>query len=139
MLSESTITILFFHGNSCFIECMLSYLNFYLIKLLNKFFIKLQNAQVDLFIDESLNTLVLKELEISNFLKRQFEDSLMQGVSKAESNLNNLSQSDIIKASNESNSDIFYSNNTSCFNNLIQFDLQSYDSTINKVIIKKCY
>ena len=95
----------------------------------------MQNAQVDLFIDESLNTLVLKELELSNFLKRQFEDSLMHGVSsKTENSINNASQSDIITASNESNSDIFYSNNTSCFNNLIQFELQSYDSTINKVI-----
>ena len=35
----------------------------------------------------------------------------------------------------ESNSDIFYSNNNRCFNNLIQYELEPHDKELNDVKI----
>ncbi len=78
--------------------------------------LNLQNAQIDSFIDESLSSLVFKELEYSKFLIGQFEESFIKS------------------ECNESNSDMFYSNNNTCFNNLIQFELESHDPTLNKVL-----
>ncbi len=99
---------------------------------------KLQNAQIDSFIDESLNTLALKEIEVSKFLVKQYEDNDL--VNKTNHITNNATDAssgreETIKNhfENESNSDIFYSNNHSCFNNLIQFELQPHDHSLNKV------
>ncbi len=95
---------------------------------------KLQNAQLDSFINESLNTLAYKELETSKFVIRQFQESFLSPSDCSAATNDNVK---FAKSDSESNSDIFYSNNNSCFNNLIQYDIQPHDKTLNKVANKK--
>ena len=79
-----------------------------------------------------MNTLAYKELETSQFLIKQFEESFMNITHSLSDN--NQKQQKFTPLFSEVNSDIFYSNNNSCFNNLIQFDLQPHDKSLNKVI-----
>lgn len=77
-----------------------------------------------------MNTLAYKELETSQFLIKQFEESFMNITHSLSDN--NQKQQKFTPLFSEVNSDIFYSNNNSCFNNLIQFDLQPHDKSLNK-------
>ena len=135
-LPESAITILLFNGNSDSIKCkLLDQILLALFSLVIFWFIiwKLQNAQLDAFINESINTLAYKELETSHFLIKQFNETFL-----------NISDVAIVKSDkvsklfpiySETNSDIFYSDNNSCFNNLIQFELEPHDTSFTKVRI----
>lgn len=78
----------------------------------------LQNSQIDAFIDESLDSLALKELETSKFLTRQFDETFIKDIQTNSS----------IK--NEGSSELFYTNNNKCFSNLIQYEFQPHDKSI---------
>ena len=83
--------------------------------------IKLQNSQIDAFIDESVDSLALKELETSKFLTRQFDETFIKDIQTNSS----------IK--NEGSSELFYTNNNKCFSNLIQYEFQPHDKSITDV------
>ena len=100
-------------------------LKFYSFKI--DYLFQLQNAQLDSFINESLNSLAFKELETSKFIIQQFEETFMNSPIASEAAQLNLES--------ESNSDIFYSNNNRCFNNLIQYELEPHDKELNDVKI----
>ncbi|RNA21254.1 hypothetical protein BpHYR1_020360, partial [Brachionus plicatilis] len=83
--------------------------------------LNLQNGYIDSFINESLNTLVLKDIESSKFLVKHFEDSLFNSENKSEI------CADRLNISNNS-SEAYFIDRNECFSNLIQFDLQPHDS-----------
>ncbi|CAF0714496.1 unnamed protein product [Brachionus calyciflorus] len=81
-----------------------------------------QNSYLDAFIDESLNTLVLKEVESSKFLVRHFEDSILNAF-----NINSENPSERSNVQKNSSEGYFIDRNE-CFSNLIQYDLQPHDT-----------
>ena len=115
--------------------------------------VKLQNGQIDSFIDTCLSSLIYKEIETSRFQIGQLQDMIVCEIrpisakcstSSLCADSNGQAQSYVESKQtynptllNDYTSENFFMKNHDCFNNLIQFEQQSYDVSEPKVIQQK--
>lgn len=94
--------------------------------------IQLQNANLDIFLEDSIKSIVLKDIEVSKFLVRQFDEAMnlsetygsTVGANSTDT-ASQLSASSILSSQNTSEN--YFLSKESCFNNIIQFDLKLCD------------
>lgn len=92
--------------------------------------LKLQNGNIDNFIDECINSLIFKEIDHGQFTVRQFEEGVLKSVLNSAHAPSNISD---IQVYNTNSSENFFVNSNDCFQNLVQFELESYDSEFDVI------
>ena len=94
------------------------------------------------FIDDCLNSLIFKDIEASKFLVKQFKESIELKLDSTElgPNINQTRRFSAL-ASNRSASinenTTYFIDKETCFNNLIQFDIKTYEPEFEVTKFKK--
>jgi hypothetical protein len=110
---------------------------------------KLQNGNLDTFIDDCLNSLVFKDIETSKFLMKQLHESINlslvvsggEGGGETEtssiSDLNSSRRFSVLSQlrpihPTENSSENYFLKKEDCFHNMIQFDTRVHDSDFDR-------
>ena len=91
---------------------------------------RLQNGNMDTFIDDCLNSLVFKDIESSKFLMKQFEETVDMSSQDGSQQSSHYASNAL---PNLNSSENFFLDKESCFQNLVQFDLKTFDPDFEKM------